>query len=92
VTAQATSASAFYAPETPPADPKLLPAYLAAEFQKIQRAIVQLSKGHVEMTYVAPAKPRDGDIRLADGTKWNPVAAGAPRFVGYYSGGWHLLG
>lgn len=87
-----TIASPIYSAALAPSDPTALPAYLNAEFEKIQRAILLLGKGHIDTSYAAPAKPRDGDIRLADGVHWNPIAAGAPRFVGYRGGAWVLLG
>ena len=42
------------------------------------------------LTTSAPAFPTEGDIRLADGTGWNP---GSGKGVyAYYSAAWHLLG
>lgn len=41
-------------------------------------------------TNVAPDKPELGDIRLADGTNWNPGAGIG--FYGYHSGAWNKLG
>jgi hypothetical protein len=87
-----TSSSPLYVPGPVPTDPKALSRYLYEELQKLQRVVAQLAAGHIDMTYVEPAKPREGDIRLADGVEWDPVAAGAPRFVGYYGGAWHALG
>lgn len=89
----ATSASPLYVPGPPPAAlPAEARAYLAQELQKIQRALVLLAAGHIDTTYVAPDRPREGDFRLADGVNWNPVGASAPRFVGYRGGAWVLLG
>lgn len=87
-----TFSSALYVAAQAPTEPAQLAAYLNAEFQKLQRAVQQLAAGHIDTSYAAPDKPRDGDIRLADGTHWDPVAAGAPRFVGYAAGAWRLLG
>lgn len=87
-----TSSSPLYVAAKAPEDPAQLAVYLNAEFQRIQRALQQLAAGHIDTTHAAPLKPRDGDIRLADGTDWDPVAAGAPRFVGYRDGAWALLG
>lgn len=81
-----------YTPGPVPSDVKQLQRYLQDEFGKIAAAVVSLAAGHVDTTYVAPEKSREGDIRLADGTEWDPVAAGAPRFVGYRDGAWALLG
>lgn len=44
----------------------------------------------VEFLNVAPSKPREGDVRGADGTNWNP-GAGKGVYV-YYTGAWRLLG
>jgi hypothetical protein len=77
-----------YLPGPVPADPKQIPRYLREEFEKIGSAIKALADGHVEMTHVAPPKPRDGDKRLSDGVNWNPTGAGVPRPVIYHSGDW----
>ena len=83
--------TAQYQPATPPNQPELLPAYLRDEFDKIAGAIGLLSAGHIDVTYVAPKKPRAGDIRYASGTTWNP---GSGEGVYRYSlaGTWVLLG
>lgn len=85
------SNTVFYSPSPPPTDTNDLPRYLRNEFSRIQDAITQLATGHIDVTNVAPLRPRDGDIRLADGTNWNPVALGK-RFVGYRGGVWVDLG
>lgn len=84
------SNSIFYAPSPPPNNAADLSRYLYQELQAIQNAISQLALGHIDVTTVAPTKPRDGDIRLADGTNWNPVLLGK-RFVGYRDGLWRAL-
>lgn len=43
----------------------------------------------VDMTNSAPAKPREGHIRFADGTNWNP--GGGKGIYAYYSGAWNKL-
>jgi hypothetical protein len=87
-----TSATPLYVAGRPPEDPRQLPRYLAQEFEKMQRALQQLAAGHVDVSFAPPAKPREGDFRLSDGVYWDPVGAGAPRFVGYRDGAWALLG
>lgn len=86
-----TIGTAFYAPGDVPSDPKELQRYLREEFQKIAAAVTALSLGHLDITNVAPTKPREGDIRLCDGTNWNPLGTGQ-KFVGYRGGAWVLLG
>ncbi len=80
-----------YTPGPVPSDPRDLPRWLREEHDKIAAALKALADGHLETTYVAPAKPREGDIRLADGVRWNPVGTGQ-RFVGYRGGSWKELG
>jgi hypothetical protein len=66
--------------------------FLWDELQKIKAAIDALAAGHLDVTHVEPAKLRDGDIRLADGTDWNP---GSGKGVYWYDADattWKLLG
>lgn len=83
-----TIATAFYAPSlSPETDTR---RYVDSELRAIATAINLLAAGHIDITYAAPEKPRVGDIRLADGTSWNPgLGAG---FYGYHSGAWNKLG
>ena len=82
--------SVFYTPEPVPLNPKDLQMYLQREFDKLERTIELLALGHIDKTHVAPTKPREGDIRLADGTNWNPGTGAG--FYGYYGGSWVKLG
>lgn len=83
--------SVFYLPEDPPADPTQLQRYLRAEVAKISATFAALAAGHLDKSRVAPAKPRDGDIRYASGAPdWDP---GAGKGIYYYDGAaWILLG
>jgi hypothetical protein len=68
--------------------------YISSELQKNQAAILALSLGHLDKTTVVPAKPRDGDIRYADGVTWQPNGAGGIG-IWYYKGStttWVQLG
>lgn len=85
------SSSVFYAPGDVPKDDKAMARFIGNELVKIQIAITALADGHLDETHVEPGKPRDGDIRFADGTNWNPVAGGQG-FYGYYNSAWHKLG
>lgn len=49
-----------------------LTQYLTDQLSQISAAITALAEGHIDKTYAAPSKPRDGDFRYADGTTWNP--------------------
>ncbi|MGB4499634.1 MAG: hypothetical protein WBI40_13180, partial [Methylococcaceae bacterium] len=83
--------SVFYSPAPPPYDAADLQRYLFNELQAIQTAIMQLAEGHIDVTNVAPKRPREGDIRLCDGVNWNPTGTGK-KFVGYRGGAWVELG
>ena len=72
-----------YAPIQAPQDASQLPRFLFDELVKISAALNALAEGHLDETTVAPSKPRDGDIRFADGTRWNP--GGGRGFYGYSS-------
>lgn len=85
-----TLSSLLYAPGNPPDDPAQLPRFLTAELEKINSALALLRQGNLEKTTVAPVKPREGMLRLADGTNWNP-GSGAGVYC-YYSGVWKFLG
>lgn len=61
------------------------------EFQRIAQALQEQNEVlRLGTTYVAPSKPRAGDIRLADGTQWDPGSGAG--FYGYYGGAWVKLG
>lgn len=79
-----------YAPGIPPQNAAEMQRFLRDELQKISFAIQALALGHLDQTNVAPAKPANGDIRLADGTNWNP-GSGQGVYC-YYGAAWHLLG
>jgi hypothetical protein len=80
-----------YVPDIVPQNPADFPRYAQAEFLKLQTVIAGLIAGHLDVTTVAPTKPRNGDIRYADGTLWSP-SAGGEGFYGYYAGSWKKLG
>ena len=74
----------------PPSNPDDMSRFLRDELQKISSALQALALGHVDMTTVAPTKPREGDIRLANGTTWVPGATAG--VYCFYSGAWNFLG
>ena len=62
------------------------------ELEQVSRAMSEPNDMLLlEMRYVAPAKPRDGMVVLADGVNFNP-SAGGQGFYGYYGGSWKKLG
>lgn len=82
-------ASVQYVPGIVPADSNQLKSFLENEFLRIQYAIEALAAGHLDQVNVAPAKPRTGDIRLADGTNWNPGSGKG--IYAYYNSTWNKL-
>lgn len=73
-----------------PENPADLSRWLHQELSGIAMALDEALARKVEFLNVAPTKPREGDIRGADGTNWNP-GSGKGVYV-YYTAAWHLLG
>ena len=61
-----------WSPNPAPVNPEDLPDYLFSELNRLGDILFNLDTFRLESTNVAPTKPRDGDIRYADGTNWNP--------------------
>jgi hypothetical protein len=59
-------------PADPPADPRELQVYLRQLNVLLGSCIGALAAGHLDQVHVEPSKPRDGDLRYADGTDWEP--------------------
>lgn len=72
-----------------PSPPEYSSPYLYGELRKLKEAIDQIVDGHMEKSNVVPDRPRDGDIRYADGTNWNP-GSGEGVYV-YYNSTWNKL-
>lgn len=61
------------------------------ELQNIAEALQSPNQAlYVSSLAVAPLKPRDGMIVLANGTTWNPGSGAG--FYGYRAGAWRFLG
>jgi len=73
-----------------PADIEALREFIRSELLSVQDAFGALQDGQMDVTTVAPAKPRSGMRRYADGTLWNPGFGEGP-YV-YYGGVWHFDG
>ena len=61
-----------YEPGPLPENPEELGIYVVTEFMRLGNILLNQSLLRLEETHVAPDKPRDGDIRSADGTEWDP--------------------
>jgi hypothetical protein len=79
-----------YTPDPVPNDSENIPSYLKKEFNKMSEVVGNIADGHYDVTNVAPSKPRQGDVRFADGTNWNPTSGGEGLYV-YLAGGWSKL-
>jgi hypothetical protein len=86
-------ASVHYDPAPVPADitDPALRRYLQEMQERIAATFALLAAGHLDPTYKAPAKPRRGDIRYADGTQWNP-GSGEGAYLFKSTGTWAFLG
>ena len=85
-----SSSTTSYQPGDPPADPAQLQRFLREELLRIQAMFNALAAGRIDKTFAPPAKPRDGDLRYADGTQWNP-GSGAGVYL-YNGSAWKFLG
>jgi len=79
-----------WSPNPAPVDPAQLPDYLFSELSRVGSIIFNLDTFRLEPTYVAPEKPRAGDIRYADGTNWNPGSGGEGIYA-YFNNTWNKL-
>lgn len=83
----------LYFPTPPPQtdDVAEVLAWAHREMMTISAVLEAALAREVEFLSVAPAKPREGMIRGADGVNWNPGAGGKGVYA-YYSGTWNRLG
>lgn len=79
-----------YVPGQVPDNRDDLPRFLRQELEQIRQTLSAVQDGQLDVTTVAPSKPRDGMLRRADGTGWNP-GSGAGVYC-YYGAAWHFLG
>lgn len=80
--------SVGYSPNQIPTNPADFARFLREELDRISSAINALALGHLDKTFVEPAKPRDGDLRYADGISWDP---GSGKGIYMYSTVWTLV-
>jgi len=65
--------------------------YIQDELGYISTAIEQQALGFLDVTNVAPEKPRQGMIRYADGSNWNPNGTGEGIYFFNSGGTWVKL-
>lgn len=85
-------ATVQYVPNEVPANAADMQRFFREELDRIAAAIRALAEGHLDKTTVAPLKPRDGDIRYADGTSWNPGSGVGIYFYKGATSSWVFLG
>jgi hypothetical protein len=72
-----------WTPNPAPVGNENLSDYLFHELNRLSDVLFNLDVMRLEQTNVAPNKPRDGDMRYADGTNWNPGSgAGIYAYIG----------
>ena len=78
-----------WTPNPAPINNDPLSDYHFHELNRLSDIIFNLDVMRLEQTNVAPEKPRDGDIRYADGTNWNPGSGTG--IYAYVGGSWTKL-
>ena len=61
-----------YTPGPLPLDKDDIDVYLINELQRLGDIIYNQATFRLERTHDEPQRPREGDVRYADGTNWNP--------------------
>lgn len=78
-------------PDVTSEDAKRVVEWAYRQIQHLVEELQEVTKGTCEVRYSEPAKPRAGQIRVADGTQWDPGSGAG--FYGYTIGGtWTKLG
>lgn len=67
----------------PKGQDEVLVRYLQEELRRISETVNDISDGHLDKVHVEPPRPREGDIRYADGSDWN---AGQGENLYYFDG------
>lgn len=82
-----------YTPGPLPLNQEDLGVYIISELRRLGDIVYNQATFRLERTHVAPQRPREGDIRYADGTNWDP---GSGEGIYYFKkgspGSWVQLG
>lgn len=73
----------FYQPGSIPENPEYLGEFVIRELKKLGDIVYNVASMRLEQLHAEPDKPRNGDIRYADGSDWNP---GQGKNLYYYNG------
>lgn len=80
----------MYTPGVPPQDLERLSGYLMEELLQISAALRMVEEGRfLPLLAVAPGKPREGMLAVADGVNWNPGSGKG--LYEFRSGSWAKL-
>jgi hypothetical protein len=79
-----------WTPNPAPVSNENLSDYLFHELNRLSDVLFNLDIFRLEQTNVLPDKSRNGDIRYADGTNWNPGGTGEGIYA-YTNGAWAKL-
>jgi hypothetical protein len=79
-----------WTPNPAPLNNEQLSDYLFHELNRLSDIIFNLDVMRLEQTNVEPTKSRNGDIRYADGTNWNPGGTGEGIYA-YTNDAWAKL-
>lgn len=63
--------------------------FIEEELKAISQAFAETVVLELRPSFAPPAKPRDGEIRYADGTEWNPGSGEG--IYAYVNGAWIKL-
>ena len=77
-----------YEPGAPPDNPEDMGIYVVNELKRLANVVLNQATFRLERTHEAPARPRTGDIRFADGSDWNP---GSGEGIYWYGTSWNKL-
>ena len=83
----------LYEPGPLPEEAEDLGMYMVTELKRLGNTLFNQATFRLERIHEEPERPREGDVRYADGTDWNP---GSGEGFYYYKkgspGSWVLLG
>jgi hypothetical protein len=72
------------------APPRYEQGWVDLQFERVEQGLTNFDSIRLTETNVAPEKPRNGDLRFADGVNWDPGSGAG--FYGFYGGNWVKLG
>ena len=83
----------LYEPGPLPEEVEDLGMYVVTELKRLGDTMFNQATFRLERVHAEPERPREGDVRYADGTDWNPgFGEGIYFFKKGSPGSWVLLG